>query len=919
MLADLERAIANGDPQLGELIVRYVAQPDPEPGRPELAPTAAIADERDPFEPPPAGAFDHGALSRALAIGRYDARTATERKLARIEAFRLAEASPFAPPRLRLGRLLLALDERGDDFGRAALLHVFAHAHLKWGIWQAAKAIYKRAEARHDAAMFGVLAYRFDAMANTPFSASELGGGTLLYLRRRAWRFLRQLGTAVPDAYPTFAVEVLRHYPHTHPSHANAWVAGHIWNHGALRAMSGIASFAPPTTGDPFAARAFVDTWKLSPSPLLRLLDSAWNEQVCDWAIRCLRHDHALALRAVEPAWLARLGARPVAAIHGFVVALLKDSPEFHQSKLRALGLHEVVIGFLRSPSPEARAYALDYAAAHGGDLAIDSLVELCELGAPEVAKFAAARLEALTPDALGVVNAVRLLGRAAAPWAPAKLAQGFEPHAIGASLFVETALRDIAALNQLIAFFNGKRVAIPAAHWIELLDHRAILEGNRGGPLIAAALAELGKRAARELGVAWIQQSLERPERTAAVAGWLDAGMLSGADLDLEWLKRLVGKPRLRPIALRLLGDRRRVRPAAVGLEWLLELTRSPEIELAKFAQRMLLESFEPADFADGDAAPEAGLARLWALATGAKQKDAVRAFAATYLLAHHPVLGPRQPEAKALGITPRLARAAYPLATVRPLFDDPRADVRRLAVAIAREELVPWDDRALVYALASAAHREPRALGSELLLGFLGAEPALPGAWLDGERVFQLAEGGHKATREVALTLIRKLYARIGGAERLAWLMDSPERDVRLFAVRLFWDRHRPKPWPDDLVPRAAIGAPLGSERFADLAALRQFARIVLFGLPPGRVGERDPVIEGGAKPERALPASVAKRRLIEAMRDVALDDVDFARAIAPVLTEFTHSTAKGEWHASVQALTQLRARHADLERLP
>ena len=87
---------------------------------------------------------------------------------------------------------------------------------------------------------------------------------------------------------------------------------------------------------------------------------------------------------------------------------------------------------------------------------------------------------------------------------------------------------------------------------------------------------------------------------------------------------------------------------------------------------------------------------------------------------------------------------------------------------------------------------------------------------------------------------------------------------------------------------------------------------ARIVLFGLPPGRVGERDPIVAGAPVPERALPASIAKRRLIEALRDVALEDKGLADAISPVLVEMSSSIAKGEWQASVQALTQLRARH-------
>ena len=212
MLGDVERAIAARDPELGALIVRYLEQDDPEPGRSELAPTDDGDDDAAPVDVP-AGAITLDRLHAAVSIGGLANRTATERKLARRDAFAAAEASPFAPPRLRLGKLLIELHERGDAEGRAALVHVFAEGTMKWGVWQAAKAIYKRAEDRHDAALLGVLAYRFDAMRTTPHATGELGPGTLLYLRRRAWRYLRLLGQAVPDAYPAFAAEVLRHYP----------------------------------------------------------------------------------------------------------------------------------------------------------------------------------------------------------------------------------------------------------------------------------------------------------------------------------------------------------------------------------------------------------------------------------------------------------------------------------------------------------------------------------------------------------------------------------------------------------------------------------------------------------------------------------------------------------------------------------
>ena len=282
-LGDVEQAIAARDPQLGALLVRYLAQADPEDGRSELAPGTDDADgdadgdadaDADVVDVPP-GAVTLDRLSAAISQRGLANKTATERKLARREAFAAAEASGFAPPRLRLGKLLIDLYERGDPEGRAALLQVFAEATMKWGVWQAAKAIYKRAEDRHDLALYGVLAYRFDAMRATPYASNELGAGTLLYLRRRAWRYLRLLGQATPDAYPVVAAEVLRHYPASYQQGAPSWVAAQIWNHGALRGARGASSFGPPTRGDPMQLRAFPQAWKLSPAPLLRLLEAA--------------------------------------------------------------------------------------------------------------------------------------------------------------------------------------------------------------------------------------------------------------------------------------------------------------------------------------------------------------------------------------------------------------------------------------------------------------------------------------------------------------------------------------------------------------------------------------------------------------------------------------------------------------------
>jgi hypothetical protein len=911
---DIERAIRDRDPQLGEMLVKYLAQSDPSAGKAELPTAADLDNDNWEYDDPdvPEGAMDLGKLRSVTGEYALRGKTATEKKLARREAFTDAVASPFTPPRLKLGDMLIALYNEGDAAGRAALAHVFAKAKLGWGVWKAIKAIYKLAEANHDIRMLGVIGCRFDMLASSPRHGNEIGAGTIIYIRRRVWRYLRQLGKAVPDAFPTFAVEILRHFPPEHGQYAQSWVAANIWGHKQLRGQR-IATFRPPNSLD---ARAYPDTWKVSPAPLLRLLDQAQNDIVINFAIASLRADHPLALRAVEPAWLARLGRRPSAALHSFVVSLFKDSAELHQSRLRAVGLHDVVLSWLRSPAQDARAYALEYATAHAPDMTVAELIALLDASA-EVVKFASNRLEQIPAQQIGAATLARLLREnATRDWATTKWAQAFRPSDLDEGTFVDIAVANDQSRAALVKLYGGNATSIPAAYLIKLLaDERA---DYRSRPW---ALTELGKRTAADVGVAWIQSAIENREISDTVARWLKGDMLVGDKLDVDWVKGLVSKPRLRALALSILGDRRLITPARIGLDWLLEMARSADEEVHTFAHRLLLEHFAPEDFAGPGASRAAGIDRLYDLAAGKGRSEQVRAFAHTYLRAHHPVIGLTLAEAKQLGIKPKLLHSDYPLSRIRPLFGDDRADVRRFAAQIAAQEVARWGEPDLVYELAGAAYGEARRLGIELLLSLVAPPDAAPGtteripaAWLDGRQLFALAESPHKGTREAALTLIRRAYDRVGGAERLAWLMESPERDVRLFAVRLFWDRHRPRPVPEDYKPPRDVGAPLGGERFADTDALRQFLRTILLGLPPGRLEQRD-ALPGGAMPERPLAASIAKRRLVEAVRELGEADAEFARVLAPVIVEMSASVAKGEWQACVAALAAMRIAHPDL----
>ena len=899
LFADLEHAAAQRAPQFVPWTLEFLGQPDPPAGQPEDPPDDYQA---QPLAP---DAWSLDRLRQALNPQALAGKTADEIKAARLGAWAALLASPNPPPRLKLGQLLLDLYAADDEPARALLLELIpqlpANA-MGWGLWRGVKALYKQAEQRHDMAMLGVLCYRLDVQPIV--NGSEISRGVWLYMRRRAWRYLRQLGMALPELFPVFAGQVLRHYP-PQCNFRPCWIANQIWCHQNLIGSTDQGMPHPGRLPDQLEQRAFDAAWKLSPAPLLRLLEDAQNAQVCDFAIRSLEQDFQDTLHHVEPAWLARLGSKPLDIVHDFVIKLLRDNPEFHQSKLKALGLHDMVLGLLYSGNGPARRYAIDYARAYASDLAAAELVKLVREGTKEVQTFAVGLLEQRKPAELGLPTLLQLLTLpASATLAKDKLRQGFQPQDISAELFIEVALASHlarrsghSALDALLEFYRDAKITVPAAYYRQLLDDpRCTVMARR------QALKALEDYPGREIGSDWLQQALLNPQLSDAVTHWLRQGKLQGDDLDVEWLKGLAMRPALRPLALQLLGDTELVAPSRIGLPWLLAMARQADPNLHDFAHRYLLASFRPEDFANSE---RSGTEVLWELACGPAQPEPIRRFAAAFLKAHHPHVGPNDPETRSLNIRPGLSSVDYPLSRLRPLFADQRPELRRLAVAIAREELRHWNEPVLLYRLADSEHRESRAFAIEQLLhlGEDAHEPTLPLEWLLPERVFQLADSRHKLTRETALTLIRRHHEQLSDPARLAWLMESPHREVGLFTVRLLWERQRRKFAPTTPAAERPASAP-GEE-------LRQFLRKMLFGLPPGRM-ERRELDATQAAPERPWPASIGKRRLIEAIKTLALSDAGFAELVTPVLAEFRHSRAKDEWQHCVAALVQIRQAH-------
>ncbi len=894
--ADLERLVRAEAPELAEAVLAFLEQP-----------------EKAPETPLPKDAFTFDKLLQALtqAQARYDA---DDRRTASTEAWQRFQAQKDVPrpARLALADLLVGLYARDTHASRAALMDIIRRSSLRFGLWGGLKRIYKLAEARHDAEIFGILAWRFDVERGRGGYTREVSAGTLTYLRRRAWRYLRHLGAAVPELYPQFAVEVLRHYE-PDPSWYSVWVAHHIWAHGTGNYSATSFSIQPPA--DMVKHRAFPDAWKRSPDPLMRLLDTCQSDPAARFAIQGLRKDFPEALRKVTPAWLDRLARRPLASAHDFLVETLQGSPEFHQGRLRALGLHDAVLALLMSPSDKARAYAIEYARAHAQDLPAERLVELVAQGASDVKAFAAATLEKRNPRELGVELLGRLLiTKPTNAFAAKSLEQSFDRAELSASFLRDLYLGTNEQLNWVKGYIASKYpgTELPVAFWKELLEDPRL--EKKPHPVEGLAVKALGAYPPAAIGPEWLLDKAAHPRIGGTISNWLTrADSLPG--LDVERVKGLVFSRKHRDVALALLGNRKLFTPRQLTVPWLLALARRADPQLHEFAHRYLLENVAPADFSDsGDAA--AGLERLFELALSAKQPVQVRTFAQTYLRCHHPVIGPEQPESKSYELKPRAPRKAYTPEKLWPALFDARDDVRRFALAIARAELRAWGWHTRVYELADAEAKEVRNLAYDALLkaGEEGADArhVLQPEELDPAKVFALSESTKRSTREVAVELIRRHYARLGGAERLAWLMQSADREVGLFAVRLLWEKHRPTHLPEGWKPVGAKVPPVAeTERFPNVEALRTFLRKMLFGLPPGRAKEAR---EGEV--QKRLSASVAKRRVIELVRDLGLEDETFARVVAPVLGEFTGSVAKGEWQSCLASLVQLRAAHPEAQ---
>ncbi len=958
-LNDVNRAWISRDPALPDLIIRMSEQGDPRPEKPFKG----------------HGAWDYSSfVQRSLRDIPWD-EDDEKRMRARTEAWRVMEAPDAEhplPDRFRLYVVLLELWKENGLYERDCIFRVIDRVRFRWGVWRAVKRIFKEAETRDDTEMLGALNARLDGGRYGGIDGREVRSWTVMYLRRRAWRYLRQRAAALPAAYVDTAVDFLRFYSDEFSPNPQ-WTQQHILCHESGDYTH--ASFwMRPSAKNFLEYRPYGELWERSPRPLFTLLERARSENIRECAVAALKTDFPVALRESRPDWVARLITIRSQKIDEFVVWLLSNVPRFAQDKFKELELHEPVLRLLDSGSKEARKYAAEYARVYARDLELERLLVLINHDEKEVRALARDLLESRDPRTdVGLEAWGSLLGSSHADeYAREMILKNFNAAELTPTWFRERLLEPDSfsfASEKLLEIHS--RESLSAGYFSEMLDDGRLSKG-----VAKFAWKQILHYAPLDQDVLRRFYLLKWTHRDFAAAA--DEGKIEPRDLGADFLKAVAYRPlwdanefignlidgerRLRPHgetvpefgerrALEWLGDFRRFNSDELGADWLLELARRTEAAYHEWAADYMVRGMAPEAFArEGKSGPEF----LWDLLNGpGKDDEPGRLFAARYLRERDLDMAPGGGPA---GHEGRVESSFVDYEKGRTLILNERANLRALGLDYARRRMAAWQpDVDQVLELCESNFMAVRDFTAKALLA--DDEPKNRAFRIDAEAwsaddVYRFCESLRDFTRNLGMQIISRA-PKFAKPDELFRLTESPDRRIRFFVIQTIWDLYRGRgitlswtPPPDlqtdegktdskkkeenqeaaeqksdvaaetgaDMPDMSAGGRSIAERRgegeIAGRENLRNFLRRVLFEIPPARYSG------GSGKRVRVLPARKAKLYMIEVLRELSVEHVEFARLTVPLLTEFMHSRGKSEHAACLVALTRIHETHPRLE---
>lgn len=324
------------------------------------------------------------------------------------------------------------------------------------------------------------------------------------------------------------------------------------------------------------------------------------------------------------------------------------------------------------------------------------------------------------------------------------------------------------------------------------------------------------------------------------------------------------------------------------------------------------------------------AGSEYLWSLAVS-EVETPLRQFALEYLRRHHPPLALKATD-RPVDPGAEIPVEFLTFERVLQLLQHAHAVVRQLGLDMTEWELARWqpNDKQLLQ-MAESRYVEVR----ELLKKALLEEPVaanktyhLATATLPESFVYGLCESRHAPSRELGLAILQR-ERRLQSPQALYQLTESPDREVRNRVIRILWTLYRtpittPAWRPTSEMQHLLKGKKVSKtanpstttepalpqrpdELPTDYAGLQLLLKRWLYELPPGRLG-RDQA-QSSLKP---VAASVAKKALIETLRDLAIEDAAFAEVVLPLFQHFTQSRGKMERDACLVAATRIEQTH-------
>jgi hypothetical protein len=373
---------------------------------------------------------------------------------------------------------------------------------------------------------------------------------TRYYLRRRAWRYFRQLGKQSPERYVPAVSAALRLYENADVASGLAlldnWGLVHALFHDspALHASAnGWTLAAGHSLAELAPAPIYGELWKADPRALFNLLQEARCRPVRQWALFLLRRDHADWLAALALEELFGLLGNEDAEVAALAAELLRDRPELDSLPV------ERWLGLLETASPQALDVICELMAArlHPERLSWEQLIRLAGSRPLPVARMGFAWLRARPVEA-GLTSEA-LLGLAEAE------AEPLRPQLVRWAREILTASPDFRP-EWVLEFLDSRHADVRAEGWRWLTEELRA----RDNIDVWKKLFESPYDDVRLLLVAELEDRVARGGEGLADFGALDAGLLR-----LLWATVLLNihrGGRTKPLVVRQLLRRLERRP---------------------------------------------------------------------------------------------------------------------------------------------------------------------------------------------------------------------------------------------------------------------------------------------------------------------------------------------------------------------